>query len=707
MRLNSLALLCALLAAAPAAQATIDPSETGNWTESTYAIGDAPHTGLGWAPDGSDRLFVLERFGEVRVFSGGVDGGGSWSTFATIPVHTACNECGLIGFAFDPNYVSNRFVYFFVTVSSSEQRILRYRDNAGVGVDDTVLIPGLPTRGANHNGGSIGFAEDGKLYWGIGDLGNGTGVGGDADEMQRLEAKVGRANRDGSVPTDNPFNDGAGPNNDYIFARGMRNPFTMQIQPSTGQLWLNVVGTSYEQVFVVSAGDHAGYNAFENNQPAPTPSDQYITPKIVYRTNGTDTRTFSGANPPTRSAGIATFTTTAAAHGLRVGGNISITGVADASFNGANQYVASVPTPNSFTVAQAGPDATSSGGQAVTLNQGGCLTGGAFYDASTAPAAYRGNFFYGDCNSRRLLRARIDPGTNAVQRVNYFAQDANANQGQVDVAVGPDGALYYLGAGNDDDIMRARYNVTAQGLVVSNMHLRLDEDGEAAFAVSLAQAPAADVTVEVARSGGDTDVGVIAGATLVFTPSNWNTPQAVTLGAAIDGDAVDDTATISVEAPGLTTIPVEVRVLDLVQGTDEADLSISVTDNTATVVPGGTTTYVIVATSAGPDAAPGATVTDEFPDGLTCTWTCLASGGGTCTAGGSGDIGDTVNLAAAGSAVTYTATCSVDAGASGTISNTASVAAPANVSDPDLDDNTATDTSTVLGTTIFADGFEP
>jgi glucose/arabinose dehydrogenase len=73
-----------------------------------------------------------------------------------------------------------------------------------------------------------------------------------------------------------PFDDGDGPNKVFIFARGFRNPFTMQIQPTTGQIWLNVVGTQYEQVFSVARGDHGGYSAYENNQP-----DEFLVPKIV------------------------------------------------------------------------------------------------------------------------------------------------------------------------------------------------------------------------------------------------------------------------------------------------------------------------------------------------------------------------------------------------------------------------------------------
>lgn len=527
-----------------------------NWTESVFSVNRNTlndtsgklHTGLAWAPDGSDRLFVLEKNGRVRILSGALTTAAPvWSTFATMtPIFTG-SECGLIGMAFDPDFARNRYVYFFVTVSNSEQQIIRYDASTSIGSARTVIRSGLPTTGNNHDGGGIGFAADGKLYWAIGDLGGGVGVD---DDLTLLAAKVGRANRDGTLPSGNPFDDGAGPNNDFIFARGMRNPFTMQIQPSTGQIWLNVVGDGYEQVFVVGAGDHGGYNNFENNQPA-----GYITPKIVYRTNGSDTRPITTVM---RTGNVATFTTSAA-HRFRVGGNLSISGVSDVSFNQDNLYVASVPTATTFTAQQTGLNASSSGGQAVTLEQGGCLTGGGFYDGTAASADYRGNFFYGDCNSGRIMRARIDAGSNAVLSVDYWATGIAA---QVDVAGGPDGALYYTGT-STNNIYRAVFNAAGQALVVANQNLRVDEQGEAVTTVSLATAPLANVTVNIAQTAGDTDVSVLAGAALTFTPTNWMRPQAVRLGAAGDLDSIDDSATVSVSATGLTTVPVAVSVLDV------------------------------------------------------------------------------------------------------------------------------------------------
>src|SRR5262245_54903131 len=78
-----------------------------------------------------------------------------------------------------------------------------------------------------------------------------------------------------------------------------------------------------------------------------------------------------------------------------------------------------------------------------------------------------------------------------------------------------------------------------------------------------------------------------------------------------------------------------------------ADVSITKTDGVTTATPGGSTTYTITASNAGPSST-AATVADTFPAALTCPWTCVSASGGTCTASGSGDINDPVTLPAGG-----------------------------------------------------------
>src|SRR5207237_1242006 len=132
-----------------------------------------------------------------------------------------------------------------------------------------------------------------------------------------------------------------------------------------------------------------------------------------------------------------------------------------------------------------------------------------------------------------------------------------------------------------------------------------------------------------------------------------------------------------------------------------ADLSITKTDGVTTATAGGSVTYTITASNAGPSNATGATVADTFPASLTCTWTCVGAGGGTCTASGSGNINDTVNLPTGGS-ITYTSSCTISASATGTLSNTATVTAPAGVTDPTPGNNSATDADTLAASADLA-----
>ncbi|MEP7010695.1 MAG: hypothetical protein ABJC13_10260 [Acidobacteriota bacterium] len=160
------------------------------------------------------------------------------------------------------------------------------------------------------------------------------------------------------------------------------------------------------------------------------------------------------------------------------------------------------------------------------------------------------------------------------------------------------------------------------------------------------------------------------------------------ISAAASG-SLSNTATVTGAASD--PIPGNNSATDTDTLTPSADASITKTDGVATYTPGGSTTYTITASNAGPSNT-SATVADTFPASLTCTWTCVGAGGGTCTAAGAGNINDSVTLPSGGS-VTYTASCSISAGATGSLSNTATVTTVA--ADPTPGNNSATDTDTL------------
>ncbi|MEM9291102.1 MAG: right-handed parallel beta-helix repeat-containing protein [Acidobacteriota bacterium] len=129
------------------------------------------------------------------------------------------------------------------------------------------------------------------------------------------------------------------------------------------------------------------------------------------------------------------------------------------------------------------------------------------------------------------------------------------------------------------------------------------------------------------------------------------------------------------------------------------DLSITKNDNVTIANPGASVTYAIVAANSGPGDVFGVDVVDNFPAVLSCSWVSTPSGGATGNTSGSGPgLADTLDLPA-GSSVTYIANCMIDSGATGTLSNTATITTVAMDTNPS--NNSATDDDTVLAP--FAD----
>ncbi len=101
------------------------------------------------------------------------------------------------------------------------------------------------------------------------------------------------------------------------------------------------------------------------------------------------------------------------------------------------------------------------------------------------------------------------------------------------------------------------------------------------------------------------------------------------------------------------------------------NITVSVDDGNVNVNQGDNITYTITINNAGTVNAPGLVVTDNFPPELgSITWSCTATASATCTASGSGNISDTINLPAAG-IVTYTVNATVIGTVAGSFDNMA------------------------------------
>lgn len=130
---------------------------------------------------------------------------------------------------------------------------------------------------------------------------------------------------------------------------------------------------------------------------------------------------------------------------------------------------------------------------------------------------------------------------------------------------------------------------------------------------------------------------------------------------------------------------------------NDIDLQITKTDGVTTEIPGTSATYTIIVTNAGLSAVAGASIADTFAAILTnVSYTAVTAGGATgFTASGNGNINDTAVNMPAGATITYTVTGTIVASATGSLVNTATVAVPAGITDPNTANNSATDTDTL------------
>src|SRR5215208_2821555 len=200
------------------------------FTKTQVVSGLTYPTDMEFAPDG--RLFVTERAGRVRI----AKPDGTLTTFLNISTKVDSNhERGLQALTFDPGFSTNRYVYLQYTkkaasTTPAHNRIVRVTASGDkvVAGSEKLIFKLNNQDDPQHMGGALDFGADRKLYISTGD-----NVGGNTQTLQNLLGKMLRINKDGTIPTGNPFYASATGNNRAIWALGLRNPFKFAVQPGT------------------------------------------------------------------------------------------------------------------------------------------------------------------------------------------------------------------------------------------------------------------------------------------------------------------------------------------------------------------------------------------------------------------------------------------------------------------------------------------
>lgn len=237
------------------------------------------------AGDRSDRIFVVERIGRVKIIdkNGQIGEQPFLDLTALRPsvinpsgndVQSEFIEQGLLSIAFHPDYSENGYFYVHYTSVRANGAGVITRFQVDPKSPDFVsperardtekVIMQIDQPSYNNNGGEIAFGPDGYLYIGLGD----GGFGAPENASQELSTRLGKILRIDvdsgdpySAPADNPFAAKGGTPQDEIWAIGFHNPYKFAFDDQTGGLFIADVGDSHwEEINYISAQSKGGEN---------------------------------------------------------------------------------------------------------------------------------------------------------------------------------------------------------------------------------------------------------------------------------------------------------------------------------------------------------------------------------------------------------------------------------------------------------------
>jgi glucose/arabinose dehydrogenase len=221
-------------------------------------------------PDGSNRMFVVEKRGVIKVFPARFETQpGEVTEFLNLTGKVrASGEAGALGLAFHPDYAHNgTFFVFWVSNYPHRCIVARYQVSADPNVADAsseTLLLDVPKVTQFHNGGQIAFGSDGYLYVGLGE----DQVGAHAQDLTDLRGSILRIDVDATggpgapygIPPDNPYAGNGLGYREEIFAYGFRNPWRFSLDALSGELWVADVGEdTWEEIDLVTRGRNYGW----------------------------------------------------------------------------------------------------------------------------------------------------------------------------------------------------------------------------------------------------------------------------------------------------------------------------------------------------------------------------------------------------------------------------------------------------------------
>lgn len=224
---------------------------------------------IAFAPDG--RMFVSERLGRIRVFASGEPGADLLQTIE-VPDVRAIGEAGVMGMDVDVDFDEHPFLYVCASRDADGEdgsapwlnELLRFRVNDDDVTFDGPVFESKIRANRQHNGCAVETDADGHIWMTTGDALHGRAGW---SQLDRLNGKVLRVNRDGTVPEDNPTIFG---NAGLVYTLGHRNPQGIAFDPATGTPYTAEHGpTVDDEVNRIVPGGNYGWPCYTGEDTIP------------------------------------------------------------------------------------------------------------------------------------------------------------------------------------------------------------------------------------------------------------------------------------------------------------------------------------------------------------------------------------------------------------------------------------------------------